>query len=225
MGFLLLAAIVWVSVHVGIAGTELRGRIVARLGEQGFAVAFSLLSVAAIVGLCVAYNRAPFWPLWFAPDWLRWTLAAVMLVACVLFVGSIAKPNPTAVGGDRLTNATPAGVTRLTRHPMLWAFAIWAIVHVLGNGDFASLLFFGAFLVTALAGMPSIDGKIARRNPGGWRRLAASTSIIPGLAIAQGRTRLQAADIGWVVPLGGVLLWLVLLFGHRHVIGVAPVPG
>ncbi len=224
MGLLLIAALVWVGVHVGVAGTRLRAAAVARLGERGFLVGFSLLSVASIVALCASYNAAPLEPVWIAPDGLRWALALVMLAACVLLVGSVAAPNPTAAGGRGL-GAEPRGITRLTRHPMLWAFALWAGVHVLGNGDVASMLFFGAFLVTALAGMPSIDAKIAARDPAGWRRLARGTSIVPGAAIAQGRNRLVASEIGWMVPAAGLALWLVLLFGHRHVVGVAPVPG
>jgi uncharacterized membrane protein len=62
---------------------------------------------------------------------------------------------------------------------------------VLGNGDAASLLFFGAFLLTALAGMPSIDAKVAARDPEGWRHFAAATSILPFGAIASGRNRLR----------------------------------
>ena len=49
---------------------------------------------------------------------------------------------------------------------MLWSFAIWAAVHIIGNGDAAAIIFFGAFLVTALAGMPSIDAKLSRPRQG-----------------------------------------------------------
>ncbi len=90
---------------------------------------------------------------------------------------------------------------------MLWSFAIWALVHMLGNGDAASMLFFGAFLVTALAGMPSIDAELARRDPEGWARLSAGTSILPFGAIAAGRNRLALREIGWVPPVVGLVLW------------------
>ena len=69
---------------------------------------------------------------------------------------------------------------------MLWSFVIWAAVHLIGNGDTAAVVFFGAFLVTALAGMPSIDAKLARRDPSTWLALSAATSIVPFVAIAQG---------------------------------------
>ena len=84
--------------------------------------------------------------------------------------------------------AATRGIQRVTRHPMLWSFAIWAAVHIIGNGDTAALVFFGAFLVTALAGMPSIDAKMAANNPDTWPGFAGASSILPFGAILAGRT-------------------------------------
>jgi uncharacterized membrane protein len=62
-------------------------------------------------------------------------------------------------------------------------------VHIIGNGDTAAIIFFGAFLVTALAGMPSIDAKLARRDRETWQAVSGATSIVPFVAIARGRNR------------------------------------
>jgi uncharacterized membrane protein len=221
MGLLLLAAAVWVGVHVGIAGTGLRGAIVARIGEGGFRAAFSILSVAAIILLVIAWRDAPTTPLWFAPGWLRWILALAMLPAFVFFVAALRR-NPTAMGGEAQLGARATGIQRITRHPMLWSFALWAAVHMLGNGDTAALVFFGAFLVTALAGMPSIDAKLAKRAPEAWAKLAATTSILPFGAIAAGRNRLVLAEIGWVPPVVGLLAWAAMLHLHARFFGVSP---
>jgi uncharacterized membrane protein len=70
--------------------------------------------------------------------------------------------------------------------------------------------------------MPSIDAKTARRDPARWQQIAASTSIVPGGAIVSGRNHVTASDIGLIAPLGGLALWLVMLFAHRSVIGVSP---
>jgi uncharacterized membrane protein len=221
MGLLMIAALVWVGAHVGIAGTALRGAIVARTGEAGFRIGYSLLSVAAIVFLVRAWQAAETTPLWFAPAWLRWLLALVMLPAFVLFVASFRR-NPTAAGGEALIGAGATGIQRITRHPMLWSFALWAAVHVIGNGDTAAVVFFGAFLVTALAGMPSIDAKLAKRAPADWAKLAAATSILPFGAIAAGRNRLAPGEIGWLPPVLGLLAWAALLHFHARFFGVAP---
>ena len=221
MGLLLLAAILWVGVHIGIAGTGLRGAIVARIGEGGFRAAFSITSVLAIILLVSAWNAAPTTPLWFAPGWLRWVLALAMLPAFVFFVASFRR-NPTAMGGQAAIGAEATGIQRITRHPMLWSFALWAVVHMLGNGDTAALVFFGAFLVTALAGMPSIDAKLAKRAPEPWARLAAATSILPFGAIVAGRNRLVPGEIGWVPPVAGLLAWAAMLHLHARFFGVSP---
>lgn len=221
---LIAAAALWVAVHVGIAGTRLRGRAVTLAGgEARFRIGYSLLSVVAIWLLVAAWQAAPVVPLWFAPNPLRWVLAVLMLVAFVLFVASVARPNPTSVGQDRALEGEARGIQRVTRHPMLWSFAIWGFVHVAGNGDVASILFFGAFLVTALVGMPSIDAKLAARAPSAWARLAAATGIVPGAAVLAGRNRLVLREIGWVPPVVGLVAWAALLHFHPAVFGVAAI--
>ncbi len=218
MTLLILAAALWVFVHVGISGTSLRDGAVARLGEGRFMLAFSIASVVSITLLVLAWQNAETTFLWSAPAWLRWVLAALMLPSFVLFMASH-KRNPTAVGNKGL-GEEPRGIQRVTRHPMLMSFAIWALVHVIGNGDTAALVFFGAFLVTAAAGMPSIDAKLARRYGQAWAGFAAKTSILPFGAILAGRNRLVLSEIGWMPPVVGLILWAALLHFHRAVFGL-----
>ncbi len=223
MPVLIVAAIVWVGIHLGLAGTRVRDVIVQRIGGGAFRIAFSLLSVLALLFLVRSWEDAPTTLLWIAPEWLRWLLVAVMLPAFVLFVGSVSVRNPTAVGPHGQAAEPPRGIIRVTRHPMLWSFSIWACVHLIGNGDTASLVFFGAFLVTSLAGMPSIDAKLARRDPNTWAALSAATSVVPFAAITQQRNRFVLSEIGWLTPAIGGLAWIAALLLHRWVFGVAPV--
>ena len=219
---MLAAAGLWVGVHAGIAGTAVRRALVARLGERAFLVVFSIASIATIALLISTWKQAPTTELWYAPDWLRWLLAVAMLPAFILFVGSLTVRSPTAVGGV-VGSAEPRGMLRVTRHPMLWSFAIWAAVHITANGDTASLLLFGAFLLTALIGMPSIDAKVAARDTVGWRRFAAVTSIVPFAAIAARRNRLIPGELAWVAAAGAVA-WAAMLYLHPVVIGVPALP-
>lgn len=125
--------------------------------------------------------------------------------------------------GDARKPELLRGILRVTRHPMLWSFALWAAVHIIGAGDSGAMVFFGAFLVTALAGMPSIDAKPMRRNPAAWPTLSSSTSIVPFVAIAQGRNRFVAREIGWVSVMIGVIAWAAVLYLHPWLFGFAPV--
>jgi uncharacterized membrane protein len=223
MGLLVVEAVIWVGLHLGIAGTLVRDALVQRLGERGFQLAFSLASVAAIVFLVQAWKGADTTLLWVAPDWLRWVLVAVMLVAFLFFVASVSAPNPTMAGRPGAMAQPPRGMVRVTRHPMLWSFALWAAVHIIGNGDTAALVFFGAFLVTALAGMPSIDTKLARRDPATWQTLSAQTSVVPFSAILGGRNQFVPREIAWWVPVVAAFVWAVVLHFHARLFGVSPV--
>ncbi|UPY37275.1 NnrU family protein [Sediminicoccus sp. KRV36] len=223
MLLLLAAAMLWVGVHVGIAGTAVRARLVERLGDAGFRIGYSLISVVSITLLVMAWQAAPYVPLWGIPDWFRWVMALLMLPVLLLFVASVATPNPTAVAG-KLDEAGPRGIQRITRHPMLWSFALWAALHLIAKGNLAGVLFFGAFLVTSLVGMPSIDRKLAALQPALWARLAPSTSILPFLAILVGRNKLVLAEIPRLVWILGGVAWLGLLFGHRWIFGYPALP-
>jgi uncharacterized membrane protein len=223
MSLLLLAAPIWLLIHIGISGTSLRDRLVARVGEVPFRGVFSLLSLLSLALLIWAWSGAWTTPLWYAPNWLRWVLVAVMLVAFLLFVASVSQPNPTAAGGEQAMSQRPRGVIRITRHPMLWSFTLWAAVHIIGNGDSAAIVFFGTLLVTSLVGMPSIDGKLARRDPAAWQALSATTSVVPFAAIAQGRNRFVAREFGWLAPLIAVVAWAAVLHLHPWLFGVSPI--
>lgn len=221
MEWVLLAAMIWLAIHIGISGTPARDALVARYGAQRFMIGYSLASIASIVLLAATYKAAPFVPLWVAPAWLRWLTVLLMLPASILLVASVAAPNPTAFGQPV---GEPAWVQRITRHPMMVAITVWALLHLLANGDLASLIFFGAFAATTLAGMPSIDRKIAERDPAGWQRLAAESSIAPGAALLAGRARLIPSQIPAATVALGTLLWLALLLMHPIFVGVPAVP-
>ena len=126
---LIAAAVMWVFVHIGIAGTRLRDRCVRVLGERGFRGAFSVLSVANIVWLGLAYAAAgPVRVLWQAPGWLAVLCILLLAPASILLVGSLTVLNPTSVAGVHalLSKAPAIGILRVTRYPMLWSFATMA---------------------------------------------------------------------------------------------------
>ena len=223
MPALIVAGLIWVGIHLGIAGTRLRDAVAGRIGDGPFRGLFSLLSILSLGFLIWAFNTSSTTPLWYAPEWLRWVLVAVMLAAFVLLAASLSQPNPTMISGESALARPPRGIQRVTRHPMLWSFTLWAAVHIIGNGDTAAIVFFGAFLATAAGGMPSIDAKLARRNPAIWQALSAATSTIPFLAIAQRRNRFVPREIGWITLAIAVIAWAVLLYLHPWLFGMAPV--
>ena len=148
------AAIAWVAFHIGVSGTGLRRVLVSRIGEGPFRGLFVLASIALLYWLGTAYGSAgPIALLWQAPRWLVVAGMWLLLPATLLLVCSLSQPNPTSVRGKRALEAEePAvGILRITRHPMLWAFALWAVVHLVALGTVAAAWLAGAILVTALA--------------------------------------------------------------------------
>jgi len=220
-----LAASLWFLIHPLIAGSALRGVLVARLGERGYQAFFAVLSLASLSYLCAAYSRAPCAPLWQTPGFAYWLPIAVVPPAFVLAAGAYTVPNPTSAGQEAaLSREEPArGVLRITRHPFLVGVALWSAAHFLVNGNVASAWFFGSLFATAVRGMVDIDRKRARRSPEAFASYRARTSIVPFAAIASRRNRLVLRELWLPLALGAVLTGIVLAF-HRTWFLVSPVP-
>jgi uncharacterized membrane protein len=221
-----LAALFWIALHLVVAG-PLRPLLAARLSERGFRGLFSLLSAAGLVWLIVAYRGADFVPLWGRLPGAGVITIVLVLIAFVLLVFSIAPSSPTLAGADEMLKGELAatGIFRITRHPGLWAFALWAAAHLYANGDAASVLLFGAILVTALNGMRSIDRKRQLAMGARWEAFAARTSRLPFAAIIAGRNELRFGELSlWRAALA-LVLFFAALFLHGPVLGVSPVAG
>ncbi len=138
-------------------------------------------------------------------------------------VGAFSVPNPTAVGAEKVLERTDAarGVLRITRHPFLWATALWSGAHLLVTGHVAAILFFGSLLITALRGTRSIDEKRRRTNKAEFTRYLEITSNIPFAAIVQGKNRLAWSEL-WVPLVIAGLLMAVLLKVHQRLFGFSP---
>jgi uncharacterized membrane protein len=222
---LLLAAIFFAGIHLGVAGTTIRDRAIAALGRSGFTVAFSIATVAGLAWLVMAYNRAPYVVTWGMLEWWKPFAIILMLPASLLVVIGLTTPNPTAVAQENSLAQPPQGIVRITRHPFLTGVALWALVHLIGNGDVASCVFFAVWAVVALAGTVSIDRKRRRLlGAAAWEPFATQTSIVPFAAIAAGRNRFRPGEIGAWRWGAAVVLYVLMLAGHADVIGVSPFP-
>jgi uncharacterized membrane protein len=211
-----------VATHLGISSTGLRGWLVSRVGQGAYLGVYSLIAAVTLGFLIFAYNGAPPGELLWAPSLgLRWTALLVMPVAMILMLGGFFAPNPTGVGmeGKITTVGDGVGMTRITRHPLQWSFVLWAIVHVLANGDLRSLVLFAAIGTVSLFGTMLMDRKKAATLGEDWARYAAATSNLPFAAIAAGRNRLVVSEL--VVPVVvGLVGYGLALWGHEWLSGV-----
>lgn len=214
-------ALVFFGGHVLLSAAPVRPGMVARLGERGFLALYSTIALIGLVWLGYGYAVAPREPWWGGPG-----LAAVPLVlmapAALLYVGAFSQRNPTSVGQSADADAA-RGIMRITRHPFLWAMALWAAGHLVVNGDLPSLVLFGGILALSLVGMREIDRKSRRRDPVGFAAFEARTSMVPFAAIARGHNRLVWSEIGWWRLAIAALLYAALIGLHPLVIGASPV--
>jgi uncharacterized membrane protein len=209
MTMLVLATAVFLATHF-ITSTPLRPALVNAMGEWPYRGLYSLVALVTLVWMAWAYAAAPRELLWTGFRQIAYVLMpiAFVLIACGYW------RNPTMVGADKLLkSADPArGVIRITRHPIMWGVMLWAAAHILARGDLKSVIFFGGFLLLALVGTLSMDGR-KRANPD-WGRFAAVTSHVPFVAIAQGRNRLDLGEIGWLRPVIGLAVFFAVLAFH-----------
>jgi len=227
---LIAAACVFLGIHLLVSGTRLRDAIVGVIGENPYLGLFSLTSLGAVVWLVISYDGAQAGddPMLYVP-WIgtRHLAIPVVLIAFLLAVPGLLLPNPTSLKQEGAANkeGTVKGVLRITRHPFLWGVAIWSAFHVSANGDEASVIFFGTFLLTSFLGTFSIDAKRRRKMGDAWTGFASRTSNVPFAAIAAGRNRLNLGELLDWRFLVALLVFLAILFSHARLFGVSPFPG
>lgn len=221
---LIAASTFFLLIHFGVSGTRLRDVLVARIGERPYRGTFALASLVGLVWMGTAYGHAPTVDLWGQLLGLK-PLAFVLVLVAFLFVGiGLATPSPTRVGMEsKLAQGADIvrGIVRITRHPFLWGVGLWAFVHLIVNGDLASLILFGSLLLLALGGTAFIDAKRHRSFGDQWSRFANATSNVPFAAIVTGRNQLGPAlrEIGILRPVVAAAVYALVLIFHQRLFG------
>lgn len=206
---LLAGAIGFVGSHFAMSH-PLRAPLVARLGDKGFQLLYTAVSLITFVLMVQGFQQVPpSTPFWAAGDGLWAVSTVLMLFASILLAGSLignpALPVPEAAA-KRIAVKTPGGVFRITRHPMMWSIALWGISHLLIAPRIETFILCGTMIILALVGSRLQDGKKFISMGDAWLHWQAHTSFIPfgrGLAFP-----------GWIALIGGVGLWLAAQWAH-----------
>lgn len=207
---LIAAMTTFIGTHFALSH-PLRSPVVRAIGERGFQAAYSLVALASFAWVIIAYRAASTDQVWNG----QWNglAAVVMLIASVLLVGSFfgnpAMPGPHA---DQLAARSPHGVFQITRHPMMWAFALWAAAHALISPSARSLVLTGGIALLALLGSHLQDRKKRAQMGAAWAGWAAQTSYWP-----RPGALLRAGLVPW---LGGLALWLAASWAHGPLIAM-----
>jgi uncharacterized membrane protein len=214
------AAVAFLGSHF-LLSHPLRGPLVRAIGEAAFQGVYSLVAFLTLGWLIVAYMKAPLsTSLWPVGNGL-WAIAtAVMLIASILLMGSFIR-NPALPTGGRPGSFPDAarGVFAVTRHPMMWSFALWGLCHIAVFPVAKNIILAAAMVILALVGAALQDRKKQQLQPDLWPAWEAKTSYLPFAAIAAGRARL--GGFGMHALLGGLVVWLAATWAHIPLSGWA----
>lgn len=206
------AAIAFVGTHFALSH-PLRAPLVRVVGAGPFLGLYSLVALATFVWMVLAFRAAPPADLGGSGQ-IGWIVATVLtLPALVLFLGSLRKnpalPDPRA---EAMASREPDGVFAVTRHPMMWGFALWAISHIALWWSVRTLIVAGAVLFLALVGAHMQDRKKRSVMGEAWSTWETRTTYWPRW------TALPRA--GLLLWLAALVLWLVITWSHIHAAGV-----
>jgi uncharacterized membrane protein len=208
---LITASALFVGSHF-LMSHPLRPRLVARLGEGGFLGLYSLVSLATFGWMIWRFSNTPKGEYLWVPDDVIWGVSSVLtLLAAIFYCGSMirnpAMPNPNPDAGKALAAQSPSGMFLVTRHPMMWGFALWGVAHILVAPRTDNFIFVGSIIFLALVGAWAQERKKIVALGDAWRSWQARTSYWPRLS--------QMGRIGWRLWVAGIALWLVATWAHN----------
>jgi uncharacterized membrane protein len=202
---LTLFALLFVGTHF-LLSHPLRGPLVRAVGAGPFQGIYSLVALLTFGSMIYFYRiigREP--QLWVAGGAL-WIFASLLMwVGSILFVGSFVR-NPALPGARMERGLRPTGVFGITRHPMMWGFASWAITHLIVVGTAKAMVFDGAILILAIFGSIGQDAKKRKLMGERFHEWTAQTAFIP---FSRG-----FANPGMVALVGGTLLFFLATWAH-----------
>lgn len=139
--------VLFLGIHLFITKRDARAALIARIGEGGYKIAFSLVSVVGLVLIVWGYAtyRATGWiNVWYPPTAMKHITILLMLPAVIMIAASYIRGR----------------IYTTLKHPMLAGIKLWALSHLLANGDLGSIILFGSFLAWAV-----IDRISLKRRP------------------------------------------------------------
>jgi len=201
MAWLILGLVLFLGAHsTRIFANAWRTRTLAAWGDKPFKAVFALLSLLGVYGMIVGYADVRLDPvfIWQPPTATRHISVLLMLFASILLVAAYIPRNHFKV--------------RLG-HPMVLSVKVWALAHLLANGNLADLILFGSFLVWSV-----LNFKSARARD---RSQAEIQSLAPSDATAPSASPQTSATL--IAVVAGAGLWALITFAfHAQVVGVSP---
>ncbi|WET72581.1 NnrU family protein [Rhizobium croatiense] len=191
MALLIVGIILFLGVHlVRVVAPGLRRSMIASLGERGWRAGHSVASLATLILLIYGFGqaRAVTGVLYNPPVWIAHITVTLMLIAMICLVASL----------------LPAGhIATKTKHPMVLSVKIWALAHLLANGETSSVLLFAAFLAWGVILRISLKR----------RQRAGEITLRPFVSAKYDLSAVVIGIVAWALT-----IWKL----HEWLIGVSP---
>ena len=174
---MIFGLVLFLGAHTLTTRREARASLIGAMGEGGYKIAYSFVSIAGIVLIAYGFShyRAESWiDVWYPPTAFKHITVALMLPAVILVVAAYLRGKIYAA----------------VKHPMLTGVKLWAAAHLLANGDLGSIILFGSFLGWAVFDRISLKRRSDAGGPpipvGGVSNdlIAVAVGIVAYLALA-----------------------------------------
>ena len=190
---LILGLILFLGAHsVRIWADGWRNQTIEAYGEKTFKGVHALVSLLGFYLLIVGYGEARLETvaLWNPPVFTKHISILLMLFSSILLMAAYVPRNHLKM--------------RLG-HPMVLSVKVWALSHLLANGNLADLVLFGSFLMWAVLN---------------FRSARARDRVL----LAENQSTDQPKMLATLITLvGGMAIWALITFVlHAKVVGVAP---
>jgi uncharacterized membrane protein len=191
MLILVLGILIFLGIHLVPTNVALRNGLAESWGANIYKLVFTALSFVGLALIVIGWAKLQANPgknpvLWDPPFWTHHITLALMLPAMIFLVAA----------------QIPSRIRSALKHPMLVAIKVWALAHLISNGDLASLVLFGSFLAYAIYDRISVK-KRAALGPLGDKTGGPLNDVM-------------------VVAIGVALYAALVLGGHEWLFGVSP---
>ena len=193
MLLLVISLILFFAIHLTrVIAPGWRTSVIAAKGERMWKLSYTVASIASLALVIHAFGEArqETGILYTPPIWMAHLASLLMLVAIICLVASLMPPGHVATK---------------TKHPMVLSVKIWALAHLLANGETSSVILFAGFLAWGVV----LRIALKRRERSG--ELVRQPFV-------SARYDALAAVIGLLVYL--LFIWRL----HVWLIGVQPLP-
>lgn len=207
---LILGLILFLGAHsVRIVADDWRTQKMQALGEKAFKGIHALISLLGFYLLVVGYGEARLQTvvLWNPPTATRHISLLLMLFASILMMAAYIPRNHLKIRMG---------------HPMVLSVKVWALSHLLANGNLADVILFGAFLIWAVLNFKSARARDRAQTQGPVSNAEVNDAV--SLASLPEDAPIKPSLAATLITLaGGIALWAVITFVlHAKVVGVAP---